>query len=140
MTKTSKLLLAGMLAFSTLVSVPVIAHAQTNSPTSSTAPCTSGQDCPQKGLNDIRQAFPQGATREQDIGQIAHKIINWALYLAAIIAVIFIIYGGFLYITSAGNATQAGNGRTTLVNALIGLVIIVLSYMLVQVVYNFVAN
>jgi hypothetical protein len=138
MTKTSKLLLAGMLAFSTLVSVPVIAHAQTNS--STTAPCTTGQDCPQKGLNDIRQAFPQGATREQDIGQIAHKIINWALYLAAIIAVIFIIYGGFLYITSAGNATQAGTGRTTLVNALIGLVIIVLSYMLVQVVYNFVAN
>lgn len=97
----------------------------------------SAQDQVDKGLRDIVSAYPSGATEEKNIGEVAKKIIDWALYFSAILAVIFIIYGGFLYITSAGDATQAGKGRTALVNALIGLVIIVLSYMIVQTVYNF---
>jgi hypothetical protein len=96
-----------------------------------------GQDCAQQGLTDIGQSFPVGAKRDGDIKLVAKKIIEWALYFAAIIAVIFLIIGGFLYITSAGNETQSTKGRKTLVNALIGLAIIVLSYLIVQVVYNF---
>ncbi len=99
--------------------------------------CTNGVDCPQKGLDDISAAYPTGAKRAVDVPSTVKLVINWALYLSAIVAVIFIIIGGFLYITSAGDAGQAGKGRTTLVNALIGLVIIVLSYLIVQIVYNF---
>jgi hypothetical protein len=98
---------------------------------------TGSGDAAQAGLNDIGQAFPEGAKRGKTVQEITKLVIDWALYLAAIIAVIFIIYGGFLYITSAGNATQAGNGRQTLVNALIGLTLVVLSYIIVQIVYNF---
>ncbi len=99
--------------------------------------CT-GDQCAQQGLQDIGSAFPGGAKNPNyGVKDIAKKIIEWALYLAAIIAVIFIIIGGFLYITSAGDATRATKGRTTLVNALIGLTIIILSYLIVQIVYNF---
>lgn len=102
-----------------------------------TPACTNGQDCPQKGLDDINAAFPQGAKKALDVPATVRLVINWALYLSAIVAVIYIIIGGFLYMTSAGDSGQAGKGRTTLVNALIGLVIIVLSYLIVQIVYNF---
>ncbi len=95
---------------------------------------------PQGGLDDIGGAFPDGATKNKDVKEIAKQIIDWALYLSAIIAVIFIIYGGFLYITSAGDSTAAGKGKNTLVNAIIGLVIVIMSYMIVQVVYNFLVS
>ena len=118
-------------------SLSLSVHAQT--PTGSGINCSSG-NCVDKGLGDVRDAFPSGATTEKDVPELIHKVINWALYLAGILAVIFIIYGGFLYITSAGNDAQAKTGRAALQNALIGLVIVVLSYMIVQIVYNFLVD
>ena len=77
---------------------------------------------------------------DTDIASIFRMIINWALAIAFLLAVIVLIYGGFLYITSAGNAEGAGKGKTAIQNALIGIVIIVLSYVIVQIVYRFVAG
>ncbi len=77
---------------------------------------------------------------EGSIASIFKLIINWALAIAFIAAVIMLIYGGFLYITSAGNTDNATKGKTAIVNALIGIVIIVLSYIIVQIVYRFVAG
>lgn len=100
----------------------------------------SGGDAAQNGLSTVGEAFPSGAKQGKTVQEIVKLVINWALYLAAIIAVIFIIIGGFMYITSAGNETQAGKGRATLKNALIGLVLVILSYVIVQIVYNFLTN
>lgn len=77
---------------------------------------------------------------EGSIASIFRLIINWALAIAFIAAVIVLIYGGFLYITSAGNADNATKGKTAIVNALIGVVVIVLSYIIVQIVYRFVSG
>ncbi len=77
---------------------------------------------------------------EGSIAAIFRLIINWALAIAFIAAVIMLIYGGFKYITSAGNTTSAGEGKTAIVNALVGIVIIVLSYIIVQIVYRFVSG
>lgn len=99
-------------------------------------PSGSG-DSAQQGLDAIGSAFPEGAKRGKDIKEVTRLVINWALYIAAIIAVVFIIIGGFFYITSAGNAAQATKGKDTLVNALIGLTLVILSYVIVQIVYNF---
>lgn len=89
------------------------------------------------GLNNIADAFPAGAKQGKSVSEIAKIVIEWALYVSAMIAVIFIIIGGFTYMTARGNDSQAKNGRTTLVNALIGLAIIVLSWVIVQIVYTF---
>lgn len=67
-------------------------------------------------------------------------IINWMLGIAFGIAVLFLIIGGFWYITSAGNEETAEKGRGTAVNAIIGIVIIILSYVIINVVSNLVAN
>lgn len=77
---------------------------------------------------------------EGSIAAIFRLIINWALAIAFIAAVIMLIWGGFRYITSAGNDEQAKGARGTIVNALIGMVIIVLSYVIVQIVYRFVSG
>lgn len=77
---------------------------------------------------------------EGSIAAIFRLIINWALAIAFIAAVIMLIYGGFLYITSAGNTENATKGKTAIINALVGIVIIVLSYIIVQIVYRFVSG
>jgi hypothetical protein len=74
------------------------------------------------------------------ISSIFRLIINWALAIAFIAAVVVLIYGGFLYITSAGNADNATKGKTAIINAIIGIVIIVLSYVIVQIVFRFVTG
>lgn len=104
---------------------------------------TSGgnQKTVQDGLDDISAAFPETAIKK-DTGpeELAKTIIEYALYLSAVIAVIFIIYGGYQYIFSGGSDEKAKDGRKTLTNALIGLTIIVFAFIIVQVVYKFLIN
>ncbi len=104
---------------------------------------TSGGDRVQGGLEDIKTAFPSGRAQGDgvdDVGSLVKTILEWALYLAGIIAIVFIIIGGFYYITAAGNDSRAADGRKTLVNALIGLVLVVLAYLIVQIVYRFIVT
>ncbi len=79
-------------------------------------------------------------TGPNTINDLIIRIINIMLSIAAIIAVLFIIIGGFRYITSSGNEEQAEKGRGTLINAIIGLVIIILAYVIVGIVNNTFAN
>jgi hypothetical protein len=67
-------------------------------------------------------------------------IINWMLVLAGLIAVFFLVVGGFRYIAAGGNEEAAEKGKSTVINAIIGIVIIVLSYVIVNVVSNLVTN
>jgi hypothetical protein len=124
--------------FATLAVVGTVLLTPSFTPALALDPPTTTGGSPQDGLNAISPAYPAGARQTgTDVQTVAKKIIDWALYLAAIISVIFIIIGGYLYITSAGNDVQAGKGRKTLVNALIGLALVVLSYAIVQIVYRF---
>ncbi len=63
-------------------------------------------------------------------------IIKIMLYFAGIIAVLFLVIGGYYYLTSRGNEEQATKGRQTLVYALLGLAIVILSYVIVTALTN----
>lgn len=64
------------------------------------------------------------------------KIIHILLGLTGLISMLFLIIGGFQYITSGANADLAEQGKKTVRNAIIGLVIVILSYIIVVVVVN----
>jgi len=68
--------------------------------------------------------------------ELTKKIIDILLTIAGVIAVLFILIGGYWYITSAGNEEQAEKGKKALVNAIIGLVVVILSYVIVNVLAN----
>lgn len=59
---------------------------------------------------------------------LATKIAGWVGGVAGVIVFMFFIYGGFLYLTSAGNTEQAKKGGQTIVNSILGLMILLLSY------------
>ncbi len=69
-----------------------------------------------------------------DLSTLIANVIRLALLFAGAIAVLFIIIGGYQYVTSAGNEESAEKGKKTLINAIIGIVIIVLSYVIVNVI------
>ena len=58
-------------------------------------------------------------------------IINYFLGLLGLIAVGFIIYAGVLMVTSSGSEDAVGKGRKIITYAVIGIVIILLSYTVV---------
>ncbi len=52
-----------------------------------------------------------------------YTVTNWIFYIITIIAVLMIIYGGFVYITAAGDPTKATQAKSILTFAVIGLAI-----------------
>lgn len=67
---------------------------------------------------------------------IIQAVLGWILMIAGALAVIYLVYGGILYITAGGDAEKATKGRTALINAIIGIVIILLSFVIVRWVGN----
>ncbi len=73
------------------------------------------------GLQEVGQTVKLPST---DPRVIAVRIINVALGLIGIILVSLIVYAGFLWMTSGGDAEKTGKAKKTITNAIIGLVII----------------
>ena len=63
-------------------------------------------------------------------------LLNGVLIIAGAIAVLYLIYGGLTYITAGGDAEKATKGRTVIINAIIGIVIIALAFVIVTWVTN----
>ncbi|MDO8524563.1 MAG: pilin [bacterium] len=56
-----------------------------------------------------------------------YTVTNWIFYLLTILAVLMIIYGGFVYITAAGDPAKATSAKGILTFAIIGLAIALLA-------------
>lgn len=83
----------------------------------------------------LRCSIPGGDSAAL-INGLVLTAINWLLGFVFSLAVLFLIIGGFWYIISAGNAESAEKARATVINALIGIVIVILSYAIISVVVN----
>lgn len=66
----------------------------------------------------------------------ATQLVLWAtqllLVLAGTVSVLFIVIGGFFYLSSAGNDEQAEKGKKILINSVIGLVVIIMAGTIVR--------
>ncbi|HPW48390.1 MAG TPA: hypothetical protein PLJ97_03525, partial [Candidatus Saccharibacteria bacterium] len=60
------------------------------------------------------------------------RVVNILSWIVGIAAVIMIILGGFWVITAAGDPTKIGRARSTILYAVIGLVIVALAQVLVK--------
>lgn len=63
--------------------------------------------------------------------QVIMGLIQYALIFIGAIALIFVIYGGILYVTSGGDPEKTTKARNTLLYAIIGIVVVVLAYAIV---------
>jgi hypothetical protein len=63
-----------------------------------------------------------------DIRDVIINLVNVLLGFLGIIAVIIILWGGFLWLTAGGNEDQVGKARSTIIAGIIGLAIIIASF------------
>ena len=107
-----------------------------NSSSGSNPICDPNGYTMQNGLCIPNSPFSGGLASQGTLSGLITTILNIVLALSGIIAVIFIIIGGFQYITAGGNSEQAEKGRVALTNAIIGLLIVILAFTIVKVVTN----
>ncbi len=69
---------------------------------------------------------------EGSIRLLVLRIINFFLGFLGILAVIMVIYGGVTYVTAAGNDESIGNAKKIILYSLIGIVVILLSFAVVN--------
>jgi hypothetical protein len=77
----------------------------------------------------IKLGVGLGTLTQANLSQYLAAAYNLALGFAAVLAVIFIMIGGFRYIAAAGGA-EVEQGKSMIKNAVIGLVLAALSYTL----------
>ena len=73
-----------------------------------------------------------GGLSNTELMPMISKISSTILALVGIIAVLFLIIGGFQFITASGNPDQTGRAKSMILYAIIGLIIAILSWAVVQ--------
>jgi len=67
-----------------------------------------------------------------DFAITAVKIARWLLGVVGSLALLMFIYGGVMLLISGGNQQRVEQGRQILTNAVIGLVVVFLTYMIIS--------
>lgn len=63
-----------------------------------------------------------------DPEEIVINLINWVLGILALIAVVLILFGGFKWMTAAGNPSKVEEAQKLLIAAIIGMVIVMAAW------------
>ncbi|HUC89960.1 MAG TPA: pilin [Patescibacteria group bacterium] len=79
-------------------------------------------------------------TTGTSVGSITKKFINLFSWVVGVVAVIMIMVAGFRYITAGGEASKVGGAKTTLIYALVGLIIAAMAQFIVQTVLKQTTN
>ena len=84
------------------------------------------------GLEEAAQgAGLAGADSGSDVATIVGRVINSLLGLLGIVFMVLVIYAGYLWMMSEGNAAQIDRAKKIMVNAVIGLLVVFASWAIV---------
>ncbi|MFH0818771.1 MAG: pilin [Patescibacteria group bacterium] len=85
--------------------------------------------------NPSRPTFDPGQNvlRNSKLGDtdpivLVASIINWLLTILGLIALVLIVYGGFIWMMSRGNEEETTKAKNIIQGAIIGLIVILASY------------
>ncbi len=95
------------------------------------------QPAPAQAINVFSPCGSNGSSavcksQGDDAKKTITNVINIILTILGMIAVIMIVIGGIRYTTSNGNASQTKEAKDTIIYAVIGIVVAVMSYAIVN--------
>ncbi len=133
----SSLLLVPAIALSLGLFVPLTVNAApaagSSCGTGFTGGLQAGADCSKTNQSNV-------PTTLLGSGGVFTTIVNILLYIIAAIAVIMLIIGGIRYVTSGGNSAAVTGAKNTILYAVIGIIIAVLAYAIVNFVLGALLN
>ena len=88
-----------------------------------------------EGINTATTSEMKGKSIDGDKGLIK-TVVNVLLWAVGILSVIMIIFSGFRYITSAGDASKTKSAQSTLTYSVVGLIVAIMAYAIVNMVIN----
>lgn len=95
---------------------------------------------PKKGIPgalDKNCAHGEGQAEELDGNNgVITTIINTMLFIVGLLAVIMIIYAGIRFVTAHGDEKQVQSARQTIIYSVVGLIVAILAYALVNWVFT----
>lgn len=120
-----------LLISSTLMALSLLVAPVVLTPATAGAACAAGsspKDCINEGANKTTSA----AGRQTNLGDQLQTIVNILLFVLGAIAVIMIVIGGIKYTTSNGDASALTSAKNTILYSVVGLVIALLAYAIVN--------
>ncbi len=123
-----KIILISSILFSIILSPIAFAEGETNGANS------SGTFNACKHVVSGKTAVCSGDSKNAT--NIAKNIISILLWVVGIAAVIVIIYAGITFITAAGNPSAIARAKTMIIYSVVGLVVAILAYAIVNFVIN----
>ena len=85
---------------------------------------------------DYADNLDLSVANEADPKQMAVDVVKYLMTFLGIIAVVVILYGGFIWMTASGNEDKVAQAKKIIIAGAIGLVIVIAAYAIV----NFVVN
>lgn len=91
------------------------------------AACSTAKDCVQSGVNSAG-----GTSSKTSVGTIIKTVVNVLLFILGAIAVIMIVIGGLKYTVSNGDSSAVTSAKNTILYAVIGLIVAMMAYAIVN--------
>lgn len=88
---------------------------------------TTGSSCTKECQDNDRGLCIPNPLTDCDIVAFLNRVIDWIIYLSIFVTVIMIIVAGVMYVTAGGNTDRVKMASRTLVYALVGFAIVLLS-------------
>ena len=89
-----------------------------------------------RGLGDCEDIDLAEVLEGNKVAILITNALTIVVTVSALVAVGFVIGGGFMYILSSGEPDKVTTARKTIINALIGLVIVLMGRVVAEIVYN----
>ena len=95
-----------------------------------------------EGAADLIQkgADSTGQKDSRSAGDLAKDFVNIMLFAIGILAVIMIIWGGIRYVLSGGDSGAVSSAKKTILYAVVGLIVAILAYAIVNFVITTIAK
>lgn len=136
MPKAKKFFWGGALFFLILASFPILANSFNLSRARAQVLDLEQQEGFQEG--EVPENF--GGENPVDIREMIIDIVKIVLTFLAIIFLVLIIYGGYQWMTAAGNEDKVSKAKDTIKNGVIGVIIILAAYSITHFVLEDVLN
>jgi glucose uptake protein GlcU len=116
------------LAITIITSVLSVVGLVTAFTTPTFAACSNPKNCVSSGVDSAGGS----AAKTADPGAIVKSIVNVLLFIIGAVAVIMIIIGGIRYTVSQGDQSQVSSAKNTILYAVIGLLVAIFAYAIVN--------
>ena len=72
----------------------------------------------------------------EDFNDLVENLLNWLLGVSASVALLMLVAGGIMYAMAAGSEEKLKSAKKTILYAILGMVIVFLSYSMIKVLHT----